>query len=134
MFWLFTSLAFSWDLHDVKHFCARPPKVTESWIGSTFQELEGVASTHSERWFKSTDSVSLFESLGFNTIGLVVRAPEIPVASRRAFKQLDKYYQLDTTDGTRIWTLKTSKRMPEALALFTDPQEDLLILATCRTR
>lgn len=134
MFWLLTTLAFGWDLHNVKHFCTHPPKVTESWTGSTFQELEGVATTYPERWFKNTDSVSLFESLGFNTIGLVVRASEIPVVSRRMFKQLDKYYQLDTTDNTRIWILKSNKQMPEALALFKDPEEDLLILATCRTK
>ena len=128
---LFLATANAWNLHDVDHFCSHPPKVTESWIGSTFDDQEGVANTYPARWFPGTASVSLFESWSFNKVGVVVRASEVSTRLRKPFKQIERHYEPQVVDDVKTWWLVDGRRLPEMVIFLRDPADDVLILATC---
>ncbi len=132
MNWLLTTLAFGWGLHDVSHVCLHPPDVTDSWIPSTYYDMEGMAMTAPDRWFPGADSVSLFESMSFNTIGVVVRAHAVPTTLNKPFRQLEKHYTFNPDDdGYRTWTIHSRRKFPEFIMLLQDDSSDVLLLATC---
>lgn len=131
---LLTTFAFGWNLHQINHFCEKPPEVTRAWVPTSFDDMHGYTNVYSEQWFTNTDSVSIFETPTFNTIGLVVPSQHRSML-KKPFKQIDRHYTESLDMTYRYFVLdKPSKKLPDVVLFLQDSDYYVLILASCDTK